>query len=83
MAGFKQGEKVVRCLDREQQVDLDAPDGKRRFGDGPPDLDIVAPYLGKLRPVGVPVGAVIFDGANEIKLRILQTGHATNFARLQ
>lgn len=28
------------------------------------------------------VGSVVFDTANEIKLRILDTGHATNLANL-
>ena len=28
------------------------------------------------------VGAAVFDTANEIKTRILQTGHATNLAKL-
>lgn len=28
------------------------------------------------------VGSVVFDTANEIKLRILDTGHATNLAKL-
>ena len=28
------------------------------------------------------IGAVVFDTANEMKLRILDTGHATNMAKL-
>lgn len=32
--------------------------------------------------VAAAVGSAVFDTANEAKLRLLQTGHATNLAKL-